>query len=271
MPLMFFKNTTGEKLQNVTAQTGIADKLGWWASLAAADFDGDGDTDFIAGSYGQNLYFKGSEKEPLRVYAKDFDGNGFYDPFISLYWLDSLGQRKEYFYHTRDDMMKQLIALRKKFYSYGEFGEATVQDFFSEKEMEGAQILEANWMSTSYIENLGDGKFSIMALPWQTQVAPVHAMLPYDVDKDGLLDVLMVGNDFGMELLQGRADAFNGLVLKNLGKNQFRAMDLEESHFFVPGDGRALAKIRLADGREIIVATQNRGGVKIFSPSQLIR
>jgi hypothetical protein len=265
MPLMFFKNETGEKLQNVTSQTGIADKLGWWSSLAAADFDGDGDTDFIAGSYGQNLYFKGTEKEPLRVYAKDFDGNGFYDPFISLYWLDSLGSRKEYFYHTRDDMMKQLIALRKKFYSYGEFGEATVQDFFSEKEMEGAQILEANWMSSSYVENLGNGKFSIAPLPWQTQVAPIHSMLPYDVDKDGLLDVLMVGNDFGMELLQGRADAFNGLVLKNLGKNQFRAMDLEESHFFVPGDGRALAKIRLADGREIIVATQNRGALRVFS------
>jgi hypothetical protein len=266
LPLTFFQNEGGGKLKNVTAQTGIADKLGWWSSLAAADFDGDGDTDFVAGNCGQNLYFKGDAKEPLHVYAKDFDGNGFYDAFISCFWLDSLGNRKEYFYHTRDDMIKQLISLRKKFYGYGDFGAATAQEVFSKKELEGAQILEANWLSSSYVENLGNGKFKITALPWQAQLAPVQAILPYDVDGDGLLDVLMSGNDFGMELLQGRADAFNGLVLKNLGKNQFAPVELEQSHFFVPGDGRALAKIRLNDGREIIVATQNRGTLKVLVP-----
>lgn len=266
MPLGFFQNDNG-KLKNATAQTGVADKLGWWSSLAAADFDGDGDTDFLAGNCGQNLYFKGTSEEPLRIYAKDFDGNGFYDAFISLFWLDSLGHRKEYFYHTRDDMIKQLISLRKKFYGYGDFGEATAQDVFSQKELEGAQILEANWLNTSYLENLGNGKFKIAALPWQAQLAPVQAILPYDADGDGLPDALMVGNDFGMELLQGRADAFNGLVLKNVGKNQFEPVGLEQSHFFVPGDGRALAKIRLADGREIILATQNRGALKVFAPS----
>jgi hypothetical protein len=78
----------------------------------------------------------------------------------------------------------------------------------------------------------------------------------------------MSGNDFGMELLQGRADAFNGLVLKNLGKNQFAPVELEQSHFFVPGDGRALAKVRLNGGREIIVATQNRGKLKVFAPTK---
>ena len=163
--------------------------------------------------------------------------------------------------------MKQMISLRKQFYSYGAFGEATVQDVFSKEQLEGAQILEANWMNSSYIENLGNGKFNISALPWQAQLAPIHAMLPYDADKDGLTDLLLVGNDYGMELLQGRADAFNGLVLKNLGKNQFKAMELEESHFSVPGDARAVAKASLANGQEIILATQNKGKLKVFQPS----
>ena len=276
MPLTFFKNDKG-KLANVSAQTGISDKTGWWSSLAAADFDGDGDTDYMAGSYGQNLYFKGDEKEPLHVYAKDFDGNGWYDPFISCFWLDSLGQRKEYFYHTRDDMMKQMVSLRRKFYSYGAMGEATVSDVFTKEQMEGAQVLAANWMSSSYIENLGNGHFSITALPWQAQLAPIHSMLPMDVDGDGLTDLLLTGNDYGMELLQGRADAFNGLVLKNMGKNSFRAMDLDESHFFVPGDARALVKVHLANGKTVVVAGQNRGKLKIFQsttstvPTQTIK
>jgi len=54
---------------------------------------------------------------------------------------------------------------------------------------------------------------------------------------------------YGIELLQGRADAFYGLVLKNLGGNQFRPMELNESHFSVSGDAHALAQVRLRSGK----------------------
>jgi enediyne biosynthesis protein E4 len=91
-------------------------------------------------------------------------------------------------------------------------------------------------------------------------------MMSYDYDGDGLLDVIMVGNDYGMELLQGRADAFNGLILKNLGGNQFKAIELNESGFYVPNDARALSKITLANKKELILATQNRGELKAFLP-----
>ncbi len=252
--------------KNITSQTGIADKLGWWTSLAGGDFDNDGDVDYVAGNFGENLYFQCTGEQPLRVYAKDFDNNGLYDPFISCYWRDSIGNKKEYFYHTRDDMIKQLVLIRRKFQTYGAYGEATVADVFSKEELNGAQILESNWLKTSYIENIGNGKFKISALPTAAQLAPVYGILPYDVDQDGLLDIMMVGNDFGMELLQGRADAFNGLVLKNAGKNQFKSLSINESHFIVPKDARALTRIRLTQTQEIIVATQNRGELCVFAP-----
>ncbi len=263
MPLTFLQNDKG-KLKNVTTQTGIGDKVGWWTSLAAADFDNDGDVDYMAGNFGENLYFKCASNEPLSIYAKDFDNNGLYDPFISCFWRDTAGNRKEFFYHTRDDMIKQLVLIRRKFQTYGEYGVATVQDVFSKKELEGAQILKSNWLSTSYIENLGNGKFKITALPTAAQLAPIYGMMPYDVDKDGLLDLLMVGNDYGMELLQGRADAFDGLVLKNMGNNQFKSIELDESHFFIPNDARALTRIN-ANGKELFLATQNKGVMKVFS------
>ena len=265
MPLTFFQNDGG-KLHNVTATTGIGDQLNWWTSLAGADFDNDGDIDYLAGSFGQNLYFQCHSDEPLTLYAKDFDNNSSMDPFISCYWQDSLGKKREYFYHTRDDMIKQLVMIRRRFLSYAAFGEATVKDVFKPEELQGAMILHTNWMASSYIENLGQGHFKISPLPVQAQLAPLYGMLPYDVDQDGLLDVLMVGNDYGMELLQGRADAFDGLVLKNLGNNQFRPMEMEESHFYVPHDARALTRIGLANGKELILATQNRDALFVFAP-----
>ncbi len=290
MPLTFFQNEGG-KFKNVTAQTGIADKTNWWTSLVAADFDNDGDVDYIGGSFGQNIYFKCTAMDvgygisdfgrapqseirnpttemvhPLSIYAKDFDKNGLYDPFISCYWRDSTGKKQEYFYHTRDDMIKQLVLIRRKFQTYGAFGAATVKDVFTAEELKDAQIMRANWMYSSYIENLGNGHFKITALPYQAQMAPINGMMVYDYDADGLLDVLMVGNDYGMELLQGRADAFNGLILKNIGKGQFKAIEMTESGFYVPHDARALSRVGLANQKQLFIATQNKDILKVFSP-----
>ncbi|MBL7813911.1 MAG: VCBS repeat-containing protein [Saprospiraceae bacterium] len=263
MPLTFLQNDHG-KLKNATANSGIGDKIGWWTSLTAADFDNDGDVDYMAGNFGENLYFKCSSGEPLSIYAKDFDNNGLYDPFISCFWRDTAGQRKEFFYHTRDDMVKQLVLIRRKFLTYGDFGKATVQDVFSQKELEGAQIFKSNWLSTSYLENIGGGKFKISALPTTAQLAPIYGMMPFDVDKDGLLDLVMVGNDYGMELLQGRADAFDGLVLKNMGQNQFKTIELDNSHFYVPNNARALTQVVVKD-KSLLLATQNKGALKAFA------
>ena len=268
MPLTFLQNEGG-KFKNVTPQTGLADKTGWWTSLAAADFDNDGDMDYVAGNFGENVYFKCRSGEPLSIYAKDFDGNGFYDPFISCFWPDSAGTRREYFYHSRDDVIKQLVMIRKRFNTYGALGEATMQDVFKPDDLKGAQIMQANWMFSSFVENLGGGRFQISALPVEAQIAPVQGMMPYDIDQDGLLDLLLVGNDYGMELIQGRADAFCGLVLKNMGQGKFKTLDLEESHFYVPYDARALARVNLANQRELILATQHRGPLKVFSPRSL--
>ncbi len=284
MPVTFFQHVDG-KFVNVTSQSGIADKKGWWTSITAGDFDNDGDIDYVVGNFGKNTYFKCDEAFPMTIYAKDFDKNGLYDPFISCYFKDSTGKKQEYFYHTRDDMIKQLVLIKRKFQTYGSFGLATVDKVFTAEELKDAQIMKANWMYSSYIENLGNGKFKMTALPYQAQIAPVYGMIPYDFDNDGLLDVAMVGNDFGMELLQGRADGFNGLILKNLGGGSFKAVELNESGFYVPGDGRALTKINMGDCRDVplwspsnqrrpqgcaptlFLASQNQGDLKVFSPN----
>ena len=262
-PLIMLKNT-GKGFERLGPEAGLDGKTGWWNSLASADFDHDGDTDYLAGNFGRNIYFKCSDAEPVTLYAKDFDGNGLYDPFISCLWRDSTGERHEYFYHTRDDMVKQLVQIRQKFQTYGQFGAATVDKVFSKEELEGAQILKANWMASAWVENLGNGTFRIAALPVEAQLAPVYGMLPYDADDDGFEDILLVGNDHGMELMQGKADALQGLALQNLKGKGFKAITLGKSGFHVPGDARGLGRI-IAGDRELILATQNRDSVKLFT------
>lgn len=268
MPLRFFENKDGKL--NELSQTGIEDKLGWWNSITAADLDNDGDMDYVAGNFGKNIYTRGNTEQPVRVYAKDLDQNGMIDPLISYYLRDSVGQMREYLYHPWQDVVKQYVGIRKNFNSFGEFGAATLPELFPDGLLDDATVLTFNYMETAWIENLGSGSFKMHALPLQAQTAPVYGISSKDLNNDGWLDLILVGNDYGMEVQQGRADAFVGLTLINDQQGGFIPLDLEKSHFFVPGDAKSIANIYLADNKELMLVSQNNDSLKVFEPTDII-
>lgn len=98
-------------------------------------------------------------------------------------------------------------------------------------------------MKSSWIENLGEGKFKMHSLPVEAQMAPIYAAVTTDVNNDGRLDINLVGNDFGIEVQQGKADALNGLTLINQKGTSFTTVPYTKSGFYVPGDGKSLTSI----------------------------
>ena len=84
MPVTFLQNDKGV-FKNVTSSSGIANQIGWWNTIAAGDFDNDGDIDYIVGNAGLNTFYKASDKYPVSVYAKDFNNDGSYDAITSVY------------------------------------------------------------------------------------------------------------------------------------------------------------------------------------------
>lgn len=274
MPLTILKNTQGKKLSATAGAQplnhSIAQKKGWWNSLVAADFDHDGDMDYIAGNLGLNSLARASDTEPLRIYAKDFDNNGFYDAIPTVFFPDVKGKRQEFPFHGREDMIRQIISMRARFPLHKDFAVATIDQIFKEEELKGAIVLEANYMQSAYVENKGNGQFELHELPIQAQTAPVFGMIADDFDQDGNPDVLLVGNDFSNELLAGRLDALNGLLLKGDGKGGFKALSPDASGFYVPGNAKGMVRLtgpRRNDGlsTSLIVASQNRGPLKVFN------
>jgi hypothetical protein len=160
-------------------------------------------------------------------------------------------------------MQKQLILIRKKFEHYADFGKATVQDVFTSEEMKGVTVLKANYMKSVWLENFGGGKFTMHVLPNEAQLAPLYGIQCKDVNGDDQIDILLTGNDYGMEISQGRADALNGLVLINDGNKKFNSISFEKSGFIVSGDARALSEINVK-GDNYFVSTQNRKGLTMF-------
>jgi hypothetical protein len=264
MPLTFLKNTNGV-LKNVTSATGVGHLKGWWNSIVAGDFDGDGDMDYVVGNLGLNTNYKANEQQPLKVFAKDFDNNGSIDPVLACYMLAEDGQMKLFPMHTRDDLSAQMIRYRKQFRRYLPYGLATIEEVLSAEDLEGALVLEANHFASSYFENLGNGKFKVTPLPVQAQVAPVFGMLSRDFDGDGHLDVLLVGNNYGTEVFTGRYDASIGLLLRGDGKGNFRPQPVGQSGFFVGGDAKGIAFLYGSKGEELILVTQNQDSLRVFT------
>lgn len=262
MPITFLRNT-GSSF--VKVKTGIEDHIGWWNSIVAGDFDNDGDIDYIVGNLGLNSNYKATFNHPMTIIAKDIDKNGSIDPMVFCYLKAPDGTQKSYPMSSRDDMVSQIIGMRKKFPTYKSYGLATMHDIWSDKDLKDAIVLKANDLQTSYVENKGHGHFSIKPMPLEAQVAPVYGMVSEDVDGDGNLDVLMVGNDFGIEPNSGRHDAFNGLVLKGDGHGNFIPATIAQSGFFVKGDAKALCKIHTARNEDIVIATQNQDSLMVFS------
>ncbi|MBA4852238.1 VCBS repeat-containing protein [Emticicia sp. BO119] len=264
MPVTILKNNKG-KLELMPESGALASKVGWWTSITSGDFDNDGDIDYIAGNLGMNTLLQASDTQPIGIYAKDFNNDGFYDAIPTVYFPDDEGKLKEFPFNTRDDLAKQFIQTRQRFQNYAKFSEATIDKILKPEELKDALVLKANWMKSSYIENKGNGQFEMKELPIQAQFAPIYGMVVEDFDQDGNLDVLMTGNDYGTELLVGRHDALNGLLLKGDGKGNFTSILPEASGYCVMGDAKSLVLIKNAKGRITIVTSQNRGDLRFFS------
>ncbi|RFS16682.1 VCBS repeat-containing protein [Emticicia sp. C21] len=263
MPVTILKNNKG-KLEPMAQSGALASKIGWWTSITSGDFDNDGDIDYIAGNLGLNSLMQASDTQPVGMYAKDFNNDGFFDAIPTVFFLDEDGVRKEFPFNTRDDLAKQFIQTRQRFQNYAKFSEATIDKILKPEELQGALVLKANWMKSSYIENKGNGLFEIKELPIQAQFAPIYGMVTEDYDQDGNLDVLITGNDFGTELLVGRHDALNGLLLKGDGKGNFAPVLPEASGYCVTGDAKSLVRVKNAKGQALIVTSQNKGDLRFF-------
>lgn len=261
MPLTLLKNTKGKF---TISHSALDTQTGFWGSLAGGDFDGDGDTDYIAGNLGLNALTKASEAYPISIVAGDFNQDGMYDAIPFIYFPDAENKLIRVPFHGREDVIKQFIQTRARFQTYKDFAKATYDNLLTEEERNKALKLDANYCPSVYVENTGNGTFKTKPLPTLAQLSPINGMIVEDFDKDGHLDVLLVANDFGNETSTGRYDASNGLMLKGNGKGDFTPLTQATTGFYVPGNAKGLAQMASPDGRRMVIATQNRGPLKVF-------
>jgi hypothetical protein len=154
--------------------------------------------------------------------------------------------------------------IKKRYPTYGPYASATVDELLGPEQRKGALRLKANMLRSCYLRNEGGGKFTAIPLPNIAQISTINGMVVDDVDGDGNLDVMINGNDFGTSIGIGRYDASNGLVMKGDGAGGFRPLSMLQSGICIPGNGRALVRMRGASDGYLLAASQNKNDLKLY-------
>ncbi|WKN42414.1 VCBS repeat-containing protein [Tunicatimonas pelagia] len=257
MPITLLQND-GNTFTNVTANYELEGSTGWWFSVAAADMDGDGDQDVIAGNLGMNYKYQASDEEPFEVFYYDFDENGSKDVVLAYYNFGI-----QYPLRGRSCSSQQVPMIKDKFKSYDLFASADLVDVYEENALEESLNYRANTFASVYLENTGNGTFKQHVLPAEAQFSSVNDILIADYNQDQNLDILLAGNLYGSEIETTRNDAGVGLVLLGDGQGKFQTLTPAASGFFVPSDVKDMAVVQSTRGKQVLVGSNN-SQVQIF-------
>jgi hypothetical protein len=227
---------------------------GWWQFVSAADIDGDGDQDLIAGNLGLNSRLKASEAQPVRMYYNDFDGNGKKEQILTYY----LGG-KEIPFANKAEFDKKLPSLKKQFLFAEDFAKASLEQLLPADKLGNATVYEANWMANSLLINDGKGNFTVQAMPWQAQLSPYRTAY---VMKG---QIVLGGNFYENNVEMGRYDADFGTILQRRNQEWVASVIPGLS---LKGQVRQIQPI-VIKGKQALIAVCNDAPVRIFQlPNQ---
>ena len=259
-PITYFHNT-GQGFENMTDQAGLASITGWWSALTVADVNGDGRLDLIAGNVGLNTKYHASATEPTILFAGDFDGGG------NMRLIEAQSENGKILpIRGRSKLGYAFPWITKKFPTFKAYSEATVDDIFGADKIAGVRKLAATELASGIFLQQANGTFKFQPLPRDAQLAPINAIVARDLDGDGQLDLVGVGNNFGPEPNTGRFDGSLGVFLKGDGHGNFTPLSPHQSGLIVPGDARAAAFVTLgATQQPALVVARCDGPVLLFT------
>lgn len=250
-----FENSNGT-FEKTDAISGLEKSEGWWFSISAADFDGDGDDDYVLGNIGKNNKFQPKKDKPIYIYGKDFDNNGSFDVALS-----KINNGKLVPVRGKECSSEQNPFLLDKIQTYKEFASLEMKDIYGEDKLKDAHQLIAHMFESVYLENLGDGNFNIKKLPGEAQVGPTLSFANTDLNKDGNMDIMGIGAIYDAEVETIRYDSNYGYVLLGDGKGNFTYT--REYKPFIDSDSKDIAQISI-QGKPHFMVVSNNAPLQIF-------
>ncbi len=249
-----FKNT-GKRLRPFT--TNLDSISGWFNTIKAEDLDQDGDVDLVLGNRGLNALYKASDSAPAKMYVNDFDNNGTIEQIFT-----QSRNGNDVPIHLKKEITNQINALKKQNLKFSEYATKSIDELFPKETIQNAIVKTVTNFASLVAYNDGKGNFVIKELPKEAQLSCIYDIETEDFNGDGVLDLILGGNNYNFKPQFSRLDASRGTLLLSDGKDNY--VDQKATGFFVEGEVREMKWIKNTSTERYLIVGINNKTPKIF-------
>ncbi|MBW4359556.1 VCBS repeat-containing protein [Flavobacterium taihuense] len=255
-----FKNT-GHRL--VDFKSNLTNFTGFWNAVSCVDLNNDGKKDLVLGNKGTNTTYKASEKNPMRMFVNDFDNNGTIEQITTR-----AIEGKDMPLHLKKELAGQIPSIKKKNLSYADYAKKSFQEIFAQDVVDNSIVKTATIQKSVIAINKGNGNFQIKLLPKEVQFSCVNAICVTDVNKDGIQDLILGGNQYEFKPQYGRIDSNYGSVLLGNKLGAYSWLPYNQSGFFIKGEVKHVKTLKNKNKAVSILAVINDNTPKIFKSNE---
>ena len=237
----YFHNNGGKSFEDQSEKAGFAAAgTGWWTSVSAADFNGDGRMDYVVGNLGLNTQYHADPEHPALLFSGDFKGDGATQLIEGYYEGDKL-----YPWRTLRDLGTAVPSVLKRYPRWDQYERATLGEIFGDDKLAKADRFAATEFRSGVFLSQADGTYHFEPLPRIAQISPLQGMVTGDFNGDGHADIYAVQNSYAPITPVGRFDGGLSQLLLGDGQGHFTPVTPKASGLVVSADAKALVALDL--------------------------